>query len=97
MVEITDRSNFGRVHYKDANYEMNGDFHQNPETKAITALNLNANRIDGTSVGNVSSLLEGEQLKFNLNNIPSEEMVSITTSVTNCINELKEVPVEQLN
>lgn len=90
MVEITDRSNFGRVNYKDANYEMRGDFHQDPETKAVTALNLNANKIDGTSVGNISSMMESGELKLNLNNIPSSEMVNITTAVTNCINEIKE-------
>lgn len=42
MVEITNRGITGDVKYTDANYEMTGDFRQEPSSKEITALNLSA-------------------------------------------------------
>ena len=35
MVEITNRSNSGEVKYTDANYEMTGDFRQDPSTNNV--------------------------------------------------------------
>lgn len=89
MVEITNRGITGDVRYTDANYEMTGDFRQNPESKEIVALNLSATKKNGGEMGSVNAYMESGELKLNMNNIPFTEMAGIATAVTNCINEIK--------
>lgn len=93
MVEITNRSNSGEVKYTDANYEMTGDFRQDPSTNNVITLNLSVNKINDGFMGNVNGYMENGELKFNMNMIPFTEMAAIATAITNCINEIKEETV----
>lgn len=90
MVEITNRSNSGELKYTDANYEMAGDFRQEPSTNDVITLNLSVNKINDGFMGNVNGYMENGELKFNMNQIPLAEMASIVTAIANCINEIKE-------
>lgn len=90
MVEITNRSNSGELKYTDANYEMAGDFRQDPSTNNVITLNLSVNKINYGFMGNVNGYMENGELKFNMNKIPLAEMASIVTAIANCINEIKE-------
>jgi len=90
MVEITNRSNSGELKYTDANYEMAGDFRQDPSTNNVITLNLSVNKINDGFMGNVNGYMENGELKFNMNQIPLAEMASIVTAIANCINEIKE-------
>lgn len=90
MVEITNRSNSGELKYTDANYEMAGDFRQDPSTNNVITLNLIVNKINDGFMGNVNGYMENGELKFNMNQIPLAEMASIVTAIANCINEIKE-------
>lgn len=89
MVEITNRSNSGEVKYTDANYEMAGDFRQEPSTNDVISLNLSVNKKEDGYMGNVNGYMENGELKFNMNQIPFTEMGAIATAITNCINEIK--------
>ncbi len=90
MVEITNRGITGDVKYTDANYEMTGDFRQEPSSKEITTLNLSATKKNDGEMGSVNAYTDGQELKLNMNNIPFTEMAGIATAVTSCINEIKE-------
>lgn len=89
MVEITNRSNSGEVKYTDANYEMAGDFRQEPLTNDVVTLNLSVNKKEDGYMGNVNGYMENGELKFNMNQIPLTEMGGIATAINNCINEIK--------
>ena len=93
MVEITNRSNSGELKYTDANYEMAGDFRQDPSTNNVITLNLSVNKINDGFMGNVNGYMENGELKFNMNQIPLAEMASIVTAIANRINEIKEETV----
>lgn len=93
MVEVTNRSFSGEVKYTDVDYEMKGDFHQNPDTKEITTLNLSANKVNDGYTGNVSAYTENGELKLNMNSIPFMDMAGIAVAITSCINEIKEETV----
>ena len=93
MVEITNRSNSGELKYTDANYEMAGDFRQDPSTNNVITRNLSVNKINDGFMGNVNGYMENGELKFNMNQTPLAEMASIVTAIANCINEIKEETV----
>lgn len=90
MTEITSRSLSAEVKYTDDNYEMTGNFNQDPATDGMTGLILNVNDKKGNYIGNVNGYMEGGALKLSTSGIPLAEMAAVATAVDNCISEIKE-------
>lgn len=89
MTEITNRSLSAEVKYTDDNYEMTGNFNQDPATDGITSLILNVNDKKGNYIGNINGYMEGGELKFSMSGIPLAEMAATATAVDNCLDEIR--------
>ena len=94
MVEITNRSYSGEVKYTDANYEMTGDFRQDPSTNNVTALTLNIHKKEGDYVGYMNCYTENGNLKFNMGQMQLADIAAVATAVNSCLDGIKSETVE---